>query len=134
MINQISNNNSLYGIHERALRLESRRAQLLADNLVNSTTPNYKARDFSVGDALKQGSENHHVELMTDKSGQVSHHTAEDDINIQYRVPMQESLDGNTVESDIEESQFANNSTHYRATLSFIHSRVANVLSALRGE
>ena len=37
---------NLFGIHAAALRLRANRAALLAANIANADTPNYKARDI----------------------------------------------------------------------------------------
>ena len=54
--------------------------------------------------------------------------------NTAYRVPLQTSLDGNTVELSTEQTAFAENAVQYRTTLSFLQSRVATVMQALKGE
>ncbi len=44
---------NVFGIHEQALKLRSRRAELLASNLANADTPGFKARDFDFHKVLK---------------------------------------------------------------------------------
>ena len=46
------NLDSYLGIHAQALTLEAQRTQLLAANLANADTPNYKARDIDFKSAL----------------------------------------------------------------------------------
>src|SRR5277367_636724 len=46
------NLDSYLGVHAQALTLEAQRTQLLAANLANADTPNYKARDIDFKAAL----------------------------------------------------------------------------------
>ena len=46
---------------------------------------------------------------------------------------MQPSLDGNTVDMDVERAQFAENAIHYEANLMFINSQLKAMLAALQG-
>lgn len=108
---------SLFGIHSTALELRGQRMAVLASNIANAGTPNYKARDLDFASALKS------AEAGRDPG------TA-----IRYRVPVQASLDGNTVELATEQTEFAENALAYRASLSFLQARVANISRALKGE
>src|SRR3546814_21124100 len=51
MINQI---NEDFGFHQKALALRQQRPEVLATNIANSDTPNYKARDIDFASALSQ--------------------------------------------------------------------------------
>jgi flagellar basal-body rod protein FlgB len=51
-----------------------------------------------------------------------------------YRNPEQASLDGNTVDKDLEQARFAENTIRYQASLQFINSRVSGLMRAIRGE
>ncbi|RST31549.1 flagellar basal body rod protein FlgB [Sphingomonas ginkgonis] len=108
---------SLFGIHATALKLREQRMAMLASNIANAATPNYKARDLDFGAAL------HSVE----QGGST-------DSAVKYRVPVQPSLDGNTVELSTEQTAFAENALGYRTSLSFLQSRIATVSRALKGE
>lgn len=110
----------IFGIHETALQLKSKRAEVLANNLVNSSTPGFKARDF-----------NFHQTLANEINQPNPRGTRE--IKLSYRVPMQPTTDGNTVETDVEQMLYAQNALDYKATLSFIRFRAANIIQALRG-
>ena len=100
----------LFGIHGRALELRSARLGLLASNIANAATPGFKARDLDFRAAL-DGASN----------------------ATRYRVPVQASLDGNSVELSVEQAQFAENAVQYRTTLAFLNGRVGTVMAALRG-
>jgi flagellar basal-body rod protein FlgB len=108
---------ALFGIHATALKLREQRMSLLASNIANAATPNYKARDLDFRAALSFA-----------ENGQ-SPETA-----ISYRVPLQPSLDGNTVELATEQTAFAENALAYRSSLSFLQGRISTLSRALKGD
>lgn len=113
----MAGSDTLFGIHATALELRGQRMSMLASNIANAATPNYKARDLDFGAALKAAEE----------GGDASS-------AIRYRLPVQSSLDGNTVELSTEQTAFAENALGYRASLSFLQARVATISRALKGE
>jgi flagellar basal-body rod protein FlgB len=115
-------NDQLFGIHGASLALRSQRLAMLASNIANAATPNYKARDIDFTKAL---------ELAT-AQGKDANEAAS--ASVAYRVPLQTSLDGNTVELNTEQTQFAENAVQYRTTLSFLEGRISTVMQAIRGE
>ncbi|KEZ20295.1 Flagellar basal body rod protein FlgB [Sphingobium yanoikuyae] len=116
----------LFGIHGKALALRSQRLSLLASNIANASTPNYKARDIDFDAALKEAT------AQSDR-GPTDVGQAVDDA-MGYRVPLQPSLDGNTVELSTEQTLFAENAVKYRTTLSFLEGRINTINRALKGE
>lgn len=112
----------LFGIHGASLALRSQRLAMLASNIANASTPNYKARDIDFGKAL---------DLATSAGGSAD--TAAS-ASTAYRVPLQTSLDGNTVELSTEQTAFAENAVQYRTTLSFLQERLGTVMQAIKGE
>ncbi len=128
----------LFGIHAQALSLRSERSELLASNLANSDTPNFKARDIDFKAALNsaQGIQNQgNVRLMKSST----QHMALDGDSlssgaIRYRVPTHPSLDGNTVDSDHEKSAFTENAIRYQISLSILNKKINGLIAALRGE
>lgn len=112
----------LFGIHGKALQLRSQRLELIASNIANASTPGYKARDIDFDAALK---------TATKQQGTVSSALEE---AMGYRVPLQASSDGNTVEISTEQTLFAENAVKYRTTLSFLEGRLNTITRALRGE
>jgi flagellar basal-body rod protein FlgB len=113
----------LFGVHGKALEIRSQRMAMLASNIANAATPNYKARDIDFQKALA---------AATGDSGTSTDEAVQS--NVAYRVPLQPSLDGNTVELSTEQNEFAQNAIQYRATLSFLQGRVGTIMSALKGE
>lgn len=128
----------LFGIHEQALNLRSQRAGMLAANLANADTPHYKARDVDFAAVLRSQSNDNGMSM---RATNVQHLSASrgsvggfDDTTLKYRIPQQPSLDGNTVDEQVEKSEFATNAVRYMASLKFIENRVSGVIRALRGE
>jgi flagellar basal-body rod protein FlgB len=122
------------GIHGTALQLREQRTAVLASNIANVDTPNYKARDLdfsSVMAATTNGS------MRTSNSRHFSvggYQALEGEGMVKYRMPNSASVDGNTVEISTENSLFTENSLRYQATTTFLNNRIKGVMSALRGE
>lgn len=125
------------GLHEYALNVRSKRSELIASNLSNSDTPNYKARDIDFkallseyqqgqqsGGGMKATRANH---FAMDGLGQAS-------VDPMYRQSLQPSIDGNTVDSQTEKAEYMQNALRYQATLSFLDSRIRTLRKAIKGE
>ena len=121
-----------FGIHERALTLRDMRTTILAANMANADTPNYKARDIDFRQ-LMQGTANAQMMQSTDRQHMQTTFGAAGG-NLMYRVPTSPSLDGNTVEADTEQNHYADNAMRIQATLTFLNSRIKGIRTALRGE
>jgi len=116
----------LFGVHGAALAIRSQRLSMLASNIANAATPGYKARDIDFQKALADATgANGGNGMSADQASQG---------NVGYRVPLETSLDGNTVELSTEQNQFAENALKYRTTLSFLEGRIGTVMQALKGE
>lgn len=121
------------GIHPQALMMREKRSEILAANLANVDTPNYKARDLDFKAVLSQAmsSENH---LERTQQGHMSAQNMTLGGDLLYRNPQQASLDGNTVEAHIEQSKYAENAVQYQASLRFINGKFSGLMSAIRGD
>jgi flagellar basal-body rod protein FlgB len=128
----------LFGIHGDALVYRSQRMGVLASNIANSDTPNYKARDLSFNDALRaaarQGGVGQPLTLKLDQPGQLSAGAGGSGAQELYRIPEQPALDGNTVDLERERVRFTENAVSYQTTLSFLNSRIKGINSALTGQ
>ena len=120
--------------HADALRLRSRRTTLLAENIANSDTPGYKARDLAFGDALSAARSAKSLPLARSAGAHLAHAPYGGAARVLYRVPDAPSLDGNTVDKDQEQARFAENAMRYEASLQFAKGRVDSLLRALRGD
>lgn len=144
------------GIHTQALTLESQRLQVLASNLANADTPNYKAQDLDFKAALAAADPSSGANTASalplattqpndltsagtpagagsgESAALASTNTLPSAASaLKYRVPLAPALDGNTVDEQLEQSAFAENSVRYQATLSFLNSKLRALMSAL---
>ncbi|WP_199096871.1 flagellar basal body rod protein FlgB [Dyella sp. ASV21] len=126
-------NDNLFGLHTQALDLWQRRSEVLASNLANADTPGYLARDVDFKKALSQASGNSEQLPMTiTQQGQINPQ-AQAQQKLAYRVPSQPSMDGNTVDTQTEQANFAANGVHYQASLSFITAQIHMLRTAITG-
>lgn len=119
--------------HEQALELRALRNKVLASNIANADTPNYKARDVDFGSALKSAQSGQLRLQKTSEMHQSSWNTEGVGSSVKYRIPTQPSLDGNTVQTDVEQAAFAENAVQYRASLAFLDGQIRGLRYALRG-
>ena len=130
--------NAYLGVHPDALRVRSQRAELIADNLANADTPGFKARDLDFKAALvAAGTPSAGVQLSTTRPGHLDAAAANGGIDpaaLKYRVPFAPSLDGNTVDAQVEQANFAENAVRYQATLTFINSKLRGLMTAITGQ
>ncbi len=131
----ISFSNAL-GIHEDALRFRSQRAEVLANNLANADTPNFKARDIDFQSILKQQAQGGDTLAM--KATHSGHHQASPDLfdsaNLLYRTPQQPSIDGNTVEEHVEHGEYMKNSLAFQAGFTFLNGKFKGLMTAIKGD
>ncbi|GLQ93831.1 flagellar basal body rod protein FlgB [Dyella acidisoli] len=126
---------NVFGLSSQALDVWQHRSEVIASNIANADTPNYQARDVDFRQVLQQASGNTDgsmLELSTPTSGQINTATQSADA-LKYRVPLQPTLDGNTVDAQVEQSAFASNMVHYQASLSFINSTIQELRLAING-
>jgi len=126
---------NLFGIHSQALDLWQRRADVLANNLANADTPGYLARDIDFRKALSAAGGDGNLPLQAPTAGQIGagSSAAPASAALEYRVPTQPSMDGNTVDAQVEQADFAANSVHYQASLSFITAQIHMLRTAITG-
>lgn len=124
------------GSHETALMIQARRMSVLATNISNSDTPGYKARDIDFEEALKQAKAGKHEGMLkTTQKGHIQPEGANlPGGELQYRTPLQQSPDGNTVDLQKEKASYAENAVRYQATLRFLTGRFKSMIGALKGE
>jgi len=126
----------------KALQLQAERGRVLASNIANADTPNYKARDFSFQQALAAATAHTGgANSMTALQVARTHPThllgatgASTGTPLLYRAPLQSAVDGNTVDLDVERANFAENSVRYEATLRFLNSQIKEMMTAINGQ
>jgi flagellar basal-body rod protein FlgB len=141
MSNPIS---SYLGVHADALPLREQRMKLIASNLANADTPGYKAQDVDFNAALDAARLQR--EGAAGAPGVAGHLAATDDKHLSdaiatgqppFQLPRQASqpsLDGNTVDPDAERAAYGRAALEYRASLSFVESKVRTLLTAITGQ
>jgi flagellar basal-body rod protein FlgB len=127
------------GVQQDALKVQSQRMEVLAKNLANVDTPNYKAQDIDFKTALAQaGSPGSSLALTTTSANQIGNSTTSGDVEnsaaLKYRVPLAPSLDGNTVDETMEQAAFADNTVRYQATLTFLSGSLKDLVTAITGQ
>lgn len=123
----------IFGISEKALQLCEQRAAVLSGNVVNSATPNYKARDMDFHGILQQQS-NQGGALAATKPGHLQPSGSLDAPDLLYRVPNQSNLDGNTVDEELERKNFLQNAMNYQVNLTFVKNQSDQIMKAIKGE
>jgi flagellar basal-body rod protein FlgB len=117
---------------QTALDLRARRQEILASNIANADTPNYKARDLDFPSALQNamGVVGGSLQLTRTSARHLDAVGTSAGLSaglIKYRAVLQPSLDGNTVDSDVEKGQFADNAMHYQ----FLLDRASSVFKTM---
>ncbi|MBS4098229.1 MAG: flagellar basal body rod protein FlgB [Sulfuricella sp.] len=122
---------------QKSLDLRAYRQQVLASNIANADTPSYKSRDFDFSSELDRamGGQTSKLEMRTTSSRHLQ--SKQDNplgVDLKYRSSVQPSIDGNTVDMDVERSQFTDNALHYQFSVDRISGKVKQLLSAIQGQ
>jgi flagellar basal-body rod protein FlgB len=122
----------LFQFSQTALKLHTYRQQLIASNIANADTPGYQARDIDFASVLKT------AEAAMTKGQPLPARAPGPDATpfgaeLLYRSVVQRSVDGNTVDLDLERAQFAENSVRFEAQLTFVTSQIKSMLAAIQG-
>jgi flagellar basal-body rod protein FlgB len=126
---------------ESALSLRSQRQEVLASNIANADTPNYKARDVDFASALQASlarAGGHASPLATTANAHIAQGAADgsklpDGTPVLYRGVTQGAVDGNTVDMDVERNQFADNALRYEAGITMINHQIRAMMAAIQG-
>ncbi len=136
-ISSVTNLNSYLGIHPAGLKVSAQRTEQLARNLANADTPGYKSRDIDFRSALAAAkgpdapirmaaTQARHIPVGSAAGGDIP--------NLKYRVPLAPSLDGNTVDAQLEQAAFAENAMRYQASLTFLGGKFRSLMTAITGQ
>ena len=125
------------GFFEQTLTLRSRRAEVLANNLANADTPHFKARDIDFAAELKRnlaGKERARFALNATSERHLPGVAMVGLDDLKFRTPHQPSVDGNTVEEQVEHAAFMQNALAFQASFTFLNSKFKGLTSAIKGE
>jgi flagellar basal-body rod protein FlgB len=117
--------------HAQSLTARSQRVEVIAQNIANADTPNFKARDVDFKKVFKSTLEDamkithgKHMALAVDESAD----------GMMYRNPFNVAFDGNTVELNVEQAQYGKAAAEYQATVNFLQDKIGGLRKALRGD
>ncbi|WP_392385048.1 flagellar basal body rod protein FlgB [Marinomonas primoryensis] len=123
---------SAFAGHDKTLEFRSARAAVLANNIANADTPNFKARDISFDSVLSNESSKLRL------AGTNARHISEEGFSgesdgLLYRNANQPSLDGNTVDMQREQAEYAQNSLQFDTSFMFLDRKISGMRKALTG-
>ena len=124
------------GLHENAVKLRSKRTEIIAANIANADTPGYKARDFDFKRAMSEAQAGT-LSPSRMKVTQPGHMKGENDFGgaeLMYTNPLNPSIDGNTVDMHREKAKFTENAMQHQASLTFLDRKLKGMVKAIRGE
>lgn len=125
-----------FRFYQDAANLRAHRQQLIASNIANADTPHFKARDIDFKTTLEGAlTGTRTAKLITSAPNHINSPatgTAGGE-PLLYRTAVQGSVDGNTVDMDVERNQFADNAIHYEANLTFISDQIKTMRAAIQG-
>lgn len=127
---------------ETALNLRAQRQQLLASNIANADTPNYKARDIDFNKALEgalkrsDSSTAAPGELQKTAAAHLAANVSQTigGAPLLYSNPEQGNVDGNTVDMDVQRNNFTDNAMRYEVDLTLASSKIKAMLTAIQGQ
>ena len=125
-----------FRFNREALNLRAERQEVIAANIAHADTPNYKARDFDfsarLSEAVERGRSSQSMSMATTSARHIEGQAqTASDKDLLYRTPNQSSIDGNTVEMDVERIAFADNALRYESNLTVLNAKIKSLLSAV---
>lgn len=130
-----------FRFNETALKVGAQRQQVIASNMANADTPGFQANQLNFADALARVSgegTNKAATMTATRSGHIDPTGGKDGVTLSTadliaRRPAQPSIDGNTVDMDVERGAFADNTVRYEASFSFLNHQIKTLMSAIQG-
>ena len=125
-----------FSIHDDALLLRARRSSILASNIANVDTPDYKARDFDFAAVMKSANSQQtgRLALASTNGAHIAPRNNISEPVLQYRNPLHPSLDGNSVDAHVEQAKFSENAMLYQTSFTFLNGKINGLMKALKGE
>jgi len=121
-----------FALHSRALNVATQRLGLLANNLANADTPEFKAQDIDFKTAMKSAGSNQPA-MQATHAQHIGLGRGGMNAQVMYRVPDQPSMDGNTVDAQKETTAISETAVRYEATLTFLNSKIRGLRLAITG-
>ena len=136
-IKHVNTLDNYFGLNAQSVLARSKRAEILASNIINADTPNYKAKDLDFSSILNASKNTmmNPVSIRASHNNHITNGSSDSFITqTKYRIPEHASLDGNTVDSHVEKSKFAENSVRYQISLSMLNNKIQGLINNLKGE
>ncbi|MFW2405471.1 MAG: flagellar basal body rod protein FlgB [Gammaproteobacteria bacterium] len=125
--------NNYFSLRLQSLDVAEQRMKVLATNVANADTPGFKARDIDFVAAMRAAGEGD-IQMAATRAGHIDVPGSDSAAGkVQYRVPTQPSLDGNTVDAQMENAAVAETAVRYQATLTFLNQRIQGLMTAITG-
>jgi flagellar basal-body rod protein FlgB len=122
---------------EKSLNLRSMQHRVLASNIANMDTPNYKAVELAVEEEIiKKSSNVKSIQLMRTRPEHIPlRQNSANHINLQAAKPPKFSLrgDGNTVDLDRTMGKLAENTILYKTAAQIISRKFNGLKNAIKG-
>lgn len=115
-----------FGVHPYSMQLRLERAEIIAGNLANVDTPGFKARDIDYNSVMQDVQQQ--VQMTSDARLDMNEHP------LMYRIPYQPAADGNSVELNVEQANFAKNTMDFQTSLTFLNMKINGLYSAIKGK
>ncbi len=143
MINKLD---AALNFHQTALRVRNQRQEILASNIANADTPQYKARDIDFKAAMQSALQQNAGTGTAQQPAGVLQQTNSGHMNagggnsyggsgdVLFRSVLQGSVDGNTVDMDVERNAYVDNGIRYEASLTMMSGQIKKMLSAITGQ
>ena len=120
-----------FGIHEKALAVRSQRVEFISANIANADTPLFRAKDVDFKKVLSNVNPS---PMAATNARHFDTGEIENTDGIVFRIPYNSSVDGNTVEINVEQAKYGEAAAQYQATLQFLENRISGIRKSLRGD
>lgn len=116
-----------FSILERLIHLTNARHGVIASNIANADTPQYKAMDLKFSQSLNEAT----IELKTTSPGHIvsTKSALSEEVSAEVSQPW---ADGNSVELDMEVSKMTENALLFQAGMNMLSAKIRMFKNALR--
>jgi flagellar basal-body rod protein FlgB len=118
---------------ENALNYSSTKQKVIAQNISNADTPNYKSKEVSFKSALQSAVDQSKTTRKTDVRHYDLKGTTSSGVSIRTNQSTSYNNNGNNVDIDKEMSELATNQIYYNALVERINGKFQTLQSVIRG-
>ena len=125
-----------FSLDSSTLQAKNKRLELISENIANTSTPGFKARDLDFGSFIENAQNLQSRRYTTTHPNHIELGDADltYEKSITFHQPLTNSIDGNTVEIGVEQAKFGKAVADYEAAMGFLENRISGIRKALRGE